>query len=66
MALGSVGAPELIVVLVTFVFPLLLAAAFFAVLYFVVKSAVRNGIRESRKDGAKSQNRVSDQDETGD
>lgn len=47
---GGIGTPELVIVLTSIVLPLLGIALLLLVLYFVVKRAVRDGIREARED----------------
>lgn len=51
---GGFGAPELVLILIYVVIPLALAAIAFAILYFVVKRAVRNGVREAMEDAGVS------------
>ena len=42
--IGGIGVPELIIVLTSFIVPLVLVALAFVVLYFVVRKAVRDGM----------------------
>lgn len=45
--IAGVGVPELIILLTTFIVPLVLAVLAFVVLYFVVRKAVRDGMRDA-------------------
>ena len=51
---GGFGAPELVLILIYAVIPLVLAVIAFVILYFVVKRAVRNGVREAMEDAGVS------------
>lgn len=51
---GGVGIPEITILLASFVLPLLGIALLLLVLYFIIRRAVRDGIRDARKDDINS------------